>query len=104
MSDFPNDDQADALRTLAERVNGFVYAGDRLNAVVDTVKALRADPKLAAMLLGSDLSDAIKVLAYVSAGRGYVDVEPYPDALARRALGALDDAGLITEEEVGDVN
>jgi hypothetical protein len=26
---FPNDDQADALRTLAERVNGFVYAGDR---------------------------------------------------------------------------
>lgn len=44
------------------------------------------------------LRDAAKVLAYVSAGRGYVDVEPYPDALARRALGALDDAGLLTEE------
>jgi hypothetical protein len=32
------------------------------------------------------------VLEYVSRGRGYVGVEPYPDATARFALGALDDA------------
>lgn len=40
------------LADLAERVNGFVYAGDRLNAVIDTVRALRADPKLLAELIG----------------------------------------------------
>jgi hypothetical protein len=40
------------LTDLAERVNGFVYAGDRLNAVIDTVRALRADPKLLAELIG----------------------------------------------------
>jgi hypothetical protein len=44
------------------------------------------------------LRDVLPVLRYVSKGRRYVDVEPYPDALARRALGALDDAGLLTEE------
>lgn len=35
------------LQLLVERVNGFVYPGDRLNAVVETVNALRADPQLA---------------------------------------------------------
>ncbi len=40
------------LTDLAERVNGFVYAGDRLDAVVATVRALRADPKLLAELIG----------------------------------------------------
>lgn len=40
-----------ALSVLAERVNGFVYAGDRLNAVVDAIRHLRADPALAATLL-----------------------------------------------------
>lgn len=40
------------LRTLAVRVNGFLYHGDRLEAVIDTIKALRADPDLAARLLG----------------------------------------------------
>lgn len=39
------------LQVLAERVNGFVYAGDRLNAVLDTVRELKADPELAARLL-----------------------------------------------------
>ena len=32
---------------------------------------------------------AMRVLQYVSRGRGYVDVEPYPDSLAREALGEL---------------
>lgn len=31
----------------------------------------------------------VKVAAYVSRGRGFVGVEPYPDATARMALGAL---------------
>jgi hypothetical protein len=46
-----------------------------------------------------DAFDAlVKVAEYVSYGRGAVghqpDGAPYPDAVARRALGALDDAGL----------
>jgi hypothetical protein len=40
-----------ALSDLVTRVNGFVYAGDRLGAVVDVVRHLRADPVLAATLL-----------------------------------------------------
>lgn len=32
------------------------------------------------------------VLGYVSMGRRYVDVEPYPDATARRVLANLVDA------------
>lgn len=31
----------------------------------------------------------VKVAQYVSRGRGFVGVEPYPDATARMALGAL---------------
>lgn len=37
----------------------------------------------------------VEVLRYVSAGRGYVDVEPYPDSAARIALGRLQDEGLL---------
>lgn len=46
------------LESLVTRVNGFEYHGDRQanwprpNDVVDTIKALRADPDLAARLLG----------------------------------------------------
>lgn len=46
---------AEALNDLVNRVNGFVYAGDRLDAVVKAVQVLRADPTLArALLLGPD--------------------------------------------------
>ena len=37
----------------------------------------------------------LPIVQYVSRGRGYVDVERYPDAAARRALGLADAAGLI---------
>lgn len=48
----PQDDTyTDALRDLVIAVNGFPYAGDRLNAVVDTVKVLRANCDLARLLL-----------------------------------------------------
>lgn len=45
------------------------------------------------------LNDLIRVAEYVSIGRGGVDHQPdgapYPDAVARRALGALDEHGLL---------
>lgn len=40
------------LRALITRLNGFVYMGDRTNAIIDTIKALRADHELAARFLG----------------------------------------------------
>lgn len=53
-SDLPVGQQSkgdEALAELVTRVNGFVYAGDRLNAVVEAVRHLRADPALASRLL-----------------------------------------------------
>jgi hypothetical protein len=44
-------DYSTDLCRLVETVNGFIYAGDRLNAVVDTVRVLRANPELARRLL-----------------------------------------------------
>ncbi|GAA2107865.1 hypothetical protein [Streptomyces synnematoformans] len=43
--------------------------------------------------------DLIKVAMHVSTGKSFAFVGqgPYPDALARRALGALDDAGLLPD-------
>lgn len=38
---------------------------------------------------GLALDAARPVLEYVSRGRGYVDVTPYPDYTARRALGLM---------------
>jgi hypothetical protein len=35
----------------------------------------------------------LKVVEYVSMGRGYIGVEPYPDATARFALGELQEFG-----------
>lgn len=43
-----------AMRELITRVNGFVSAGDRTNAIIETIKHLRADPNLAQQLLGED--------------------------------------------------
>jgi hypothetical protein len=45
--------------------------------------------------------DIVAVLEYVSAGRGYVDVEPYPDFQARRALGRLHDEGSLRSRASG---
>ena len=41
-----------ALAKLVEKVNGFVYQGHGLDAIVNAVIALREDPELAAKLLG----------------------------------------------------
>jgi hypothetical protein len=40
-----------ALGDLVARVNGFVYQGARTDAVLDTIKVLRANPELARQLL-----------------------------------------------------
>lgn len=39
--------------------------------------------------------DVLEVLEYVSRGRNYVDVTPYPDFNARRALGRMHDEGSL---------
>lgn len=46
------EDYTRLLSHLVHRVNGMVYPGARLDAVMDTIKVLRADPELAAKLLG----------------------------------------------------
>lgn len=46
-----SDEYNEGLTQLVERVNGFVYQGDRLDAVIDTIAALRSDPGLARLLL-----------------------------------------------------
>ncbi len=44
------EDETAGMLKLVSEVNGCLYQGDRLNAIVDTVKALRQDPDLAARL------------------------------------------------------
>ncbi len=50
-----NETFAADLILLAERANGFVYHGDRLEAVIRTVKVLRAYPELARRILEGTL-------------------------------------------------
>lgn len=48
--------------------------------------------------------DVLAVLRYVSNGRSYVGVQPYPDAAARRALGRINedqDRTLLTPAVLG---
>lgn len=47
-----NEEYRASVQELAEVVfNGFVYQGDRIEAVIDTLVALRANPELAARVL-----------------------------------------------------
>ena len=55
LPDLPMDPEySKKLTQLVETINGFVYSGDRLNAILDTLKALRANPDLASVLLGTE--------------------------------------------------
>jgi hypothetical protein len=45
--------------------------------------------------------DVLAVLEYVSRGRRYVGVTPYPDFEARRALGRLHDEGSLRSQASG---
>lgn len=55
------------------------------------------DTRPTAVEVPSDVfADLVEVARHVSLGRGAAGVVgPYSDAVARRALGALDDAGLL---------
>lgn len=48
------------------------------------------------------LAEARDVLAYVSRGRGYVGVEPYPDVAARRILAAITDTGCLPDPAIDE--
>lgn len=47
------------MRDLVSRINGFVYMGSRTDAIIDTINALRKDPKLAARLLAEHPTESI---------------------------------------------
>lgn len=53
MPPLPLEDEAfmDAANELITRVNGFVYDGDRMNAILGAVRAMRDDPGLTRQLL-----------------------------------------------------
>ncbi len=52
----PGDDYSRTLSDLVGRVNGFVYPGERADAVIAAVRHLRADPELARALLGPEVT------------------------------------------------
>jgi hypothetical protein len=60
----------------------------------------RVAPEMAVVVPAAVLADLVKVAAHVSVGKSFAFIgqgRPYPDATARRALGALDDAGLLEQ-------
>jgi hypothetical protein len=59
---------------------------------------LPAPPELPIPVPARTLEALVQVAAYVSSGAGYRQTAPYPDATARRALGELDDLGLLRKE------
>ena len=89
-----------ALRTVGLARNLAAYR-DAVLPVVEEIRILDGPTLSQQERVGAEgggaeartvLHQLIRVAAHVSRGRSAVDVEPYPDALARRALGALDDA------------
>jgi hypothetical protein len=56
-----------------------------------------ADPPTHITIPRDAFDQLVTVARHVSLGRGAADLTPYPDAAARRALGALDDAGLLDD-------
>jgi DNA-binding XRE family transcriptional regulator len=61
-------------------------------------------PPLGSVSIPADLYAAlVRIAAHVSAGRAAVFVQgPYPDAVARRTLEALEDAGLLDQFRPAD--
>lgn len=72
------------------------------SGLVSSFSSIPADDSMATVCVPrAALDDLVQVAAYVSFGRRAIDHQPdgapYPDATARRALGELDDAGLLDE-------
>ena len=83
----PQDTQL-VVGVLNDRVQGRVVP----RVLYDDLKQLRDEARDEAATLRDLLRAALPILAYVSTGRSYVDVEPYPDASARRVAALIDDA------------
>jgi hypothetical protein len=71
------------VMTSAEDVPGLIAHIAGLQRVID-------DQEARLLAQASVIGLMHPVVEYVSRGRSFVDVGPYPDAAARRALGALD--------------
>ncbi|MBO2461649.1 hypothetical protein [Actinomadura violacea] len=69
--------------------------------IVNAARCLRAERDELRRCIGAALPGLVRVAGYVSRGRGFVDVEPYPDGAARVALGALDDRTLRAATAAG---
>lgn len=84
-------DQAIRERDFAREL---LEALEKEPAAVQLNEQIVANQKLArrAHELEDVLRAAAKVVAYVSSGRGYIGVKPYPDATARKVLAQIDEA------------
>lgn len=74
-----------ALVDLAQRAHKTLGAGPYADEAERAIAALEGLRACAAAMR--------PVVEYVSAGRRYVDVEPYPDGAARAALGLVTNGG-----------
>lgn len=85
-------DQETAMMKLVEEVNGCLYTGDRLDAIVQAVKVLRADPVLAAAVLaGSEIEVQPEWRVTGDPGHGFPPYSftwPIPGQLDRGEEGA----------------
>ncbi|GIH95343.1 hypothetical protein ACFFMN_23565 [Planobispora siamensis] len=82
------------LRREAARIRvesaGDPLVGWALDRMLAAIPANAENGAASKVTIPADLYDRlISIAAYVSRGRGYVGVEPYPDATARATLGAL---------------
>lgn len=78
-------------------LTGWPREAAAIRAGLDAASLAGADQRSEVEILATELliereliEQALPVLRYVSAGRRYVDVEPYPDAAARALLGELE--------------
>lgn len=92
----------------------FGWAPGSMKAILDGgeprfrvgTKAEGCDEAQAVSIPAALYADLVAIAAHVSAGRSaaFVQERPYPDALARRTLGALDDAGLLPDRHPTDAD
>lgn len=94
----PNNPRDAAALLLLEAARGFCGLQDDDRPVDDRYFEEQAQAQVDALGAAGwapSNTDVRQVLEYVSRGRRFVDVEPYPDSLARRALGAMMDGGQL---------
>lgn len=96
-----------SFQAAAERLDGPPVAPGRYVCVLDPWGELSIQREASAgdllaitgvVITRETFERVVEVLQYVSGGRNFVDVEPYPDAVARLALAELQDAAGGGEE------